>query len=294
MTKDLIFLDHPPAWFVTVKFMMRHRMRGAWRLFELLKTRGLFDNKVIRCRIRSGFSIHIPIYRPERRWDRFDLLHYEPELIETFVRGISANSSPVTIVDCGADLGLVSMLIAARRPELVAKVLAFEPSDEGFPLLEKNLSGIPVPCEAFRMGVSDFIGRGELRIPDYDSYQQARYLAPVRSGGFPVITLDSLGLAAKNLLIKIDVEGGELAVIRGARQTIAKAESVIVSTEAHPLVYARTGIDPLEVLRELAALRPFQYTVCETAQTELDLSRPFFEQMRGEFYNYNVVAFSVP
>src|ERR1700739_1207160 len=94
--------------------MMRHRIRGAWRSYEFLKRRGYFQNKIIRYEIKKGFSVQVPIYRPERRWDRFDLLHYERELLDTLVHIASAEDSPLTVVDCGADFGVISMLLAAR------------------------------------------------------------------------------------------------------------------------------------------------------------------------------------
>lgn len=291
MADDLIFLDQPPLLYSAMKFMMRRRIRGAWRLFELLKMRGYFDRKVVRYEIEKGIQIHVPIYRPERRWDRFDLLHYEPELMHALVKAAQSGDAPLTIIDCGADLGLVSILLSARIAR-VSRVIAFEPSEDEISLLRKNLAGLRVPSEVIQAGVSDFNGRGELRSPEYDSYHQARYVEPAVDGGFHVMTLDSLGLEPQHLLIKIDVEGGELAVIRGARNTIASATAVIVATEAHPLVARRTGTDPIEVLRELAAIRRFRFTVCETGKSDLDLDKPFFEQM-PDLYNCNVVAVSV-
>jgi FkbM family methyltransferase len=292
LAEDLIFLDQPPLLFTTMKFMMRHRIRGAWRLFEFLKKRGYFLRKVIRYEIGRGISVHVPIFRPERRWDRFDLVHYEPELIDRLVGEAEDSDAPLTIIDCGADLGLVSMLLTARLAR-VSRVIAFEPSEDEIPLLRMNLAGLPVANEVIQAAVSDYAGRGELRRPAYDAYNQARYVKHAADGGFEVLTLDSLELPAQDLLIKIDVEGGEQAVVRGARNTIAKATRVIVATEAHPLVAARTGIDPVSVLQELAAIRPFRFTVCETGQSDLDLSRPFFEQLPEKFYNCNVVGVSV-
>jgi FkbM family methyltransferase len=292
LAEELIFLDRPPVLYSTMKLMMRHRIRGAWRLFELLKRRGYFDRKVVRYDIGRGVSVHVPIFRPERRWDLFDLLHYEPELMSTLAAAASGVRGELTIVDCGADLGLVSMLLFTRL-ERMSRIIAFEPSAEEVPLLRRNLSALPVACEVIEAGVSDFDGRGELRSPTYDGYHQARYVEPLAEGGFQVVTLDSLDLADPELLIKIDVEGGELAVVRGARKTIANARHVIVATEAHPLVAARTGIDPIVVLRELASIRPFRFTVCETGQSNLDLSKPFFGQLPENIYNSNVVAVSV-
>ena len=292
MAEDLIFLDRPPLLFRIDKFMMRHRIRGAYRLFDVLKKNRYFDRKVIRYEIERGIVVHVPIFRPERRWDRFDLMHYELELIGRLVAEASRSNGPLTIIDCGADLGLVSMLLTARLKR-VSRVLAFEPSEDEIPLLRENFAGLPVANEVFQAAVSDYAGRGVLRSPAYDGYNQARYVEHADNGGFDVVTLDSLELAAEDLLIKIDVEGGEQAVIRGAKNTIAKAKRVIVATEAHPLVAARTGIDPISVLQELAAIRPFRFTVCETGQSNLDLARPFFEQLPERFYNCNVVAVSV-
>ena len=292
MAEDLIYLERPPILFTAMKWMMRHRIRGAWRLFESLKKRGYFDRKVVRYDIGRGISVHVPIYRPERRWDRYDVLHYEPELIDRLVREVATSDEPLTIIDCGADLGLVSMLLAARLPR-VSRVIAFEPSEDEIPLLRKNLAGLSVASEVIQAGVSDCAGRGQLLRPAYDGYNQARFVERDAEGGFELQTLDSLELAGQDLLIKIDVEGGEQAVLRGARQTIAAAPHVIVATEAHPLVAARTGIDPILVLRELNAIRPFRFTVCETGKSDLDLSKPFFEQLPEKFYNCNVVAVSL-
>jgi FkbM family methyltransferase len=292
VAEDLIFLDRPPLLFTIDKFMMRHRMRGAWWLFELLKRRRYFDRKVVRYEIGRRISVHVPIFRPERRWDRFDILHYEPELVDRLVDEAGTSNDPLTIVDCGADLGLISMLLTARVRR-VSRVIAFEPSEDEVPLLRRNLSELPVASEVIEAAVSDYAGRGELRRPAYDSYNQARYVEASDDGRLEVRTLDSLELPAQDLLIKIDVEGGEQAVVRGAKETIAKAPRVIVAIEAHPLVAARTGIDPIAVLRELVAIREFRFTVCETGQSDLDLARPFFEQLPEKFNNCNVVAVSI-
>ena len=288
---EQVFLDRPPRLFTLTKNLSRRGIRGAGRLTKLLQRLGYFGGKVVRHEISSGYSVYVPIYRPER-WDREDLLHYEHDLINTLVRAASASDS-LTIVDCGADLGLISIKLASRLGT-VTKIVAFEPSQEAFPILEKNLRGLPFQCEAFQMAVSDFVGRGALISPNYDASHHARYLAPVSVGGFPVATIDSLSLSAANLLIKIDVEGGEIGVIRGGISTIKSAQSVVISVEAHPKVFARTGIEPTSVLQQIAKIRPFGFTVSETGQRNLDLSTPFFEQVPDKTEIYNIVGASLP
>jgi hypothetical protein len=83
-----------------------------------------------------------------------------------------------------------------------------------------------------------------------------------------------------------------MGVVRGARRTLAKAEKAIISIEAHPKVCDRTGVDPVTILREIAEIRPFQFTVAETGESNLDLLRPFFEQQAKDGTVYNIVCSS--
>lgn len=285
---DLAYLEHPPLWFTTLKNLSRTRLRGVTRMTRMLEKLGCFGKKAVRVEIEPGYSIYVPIYRPEH-WDQKDLLRYERDFMDTLVQAASRNVAPLTILDCGADIGLTSIILAARISR-VSEIIAFEPSNEAFPVLKKNLSALPFRCQAVQTAVSDFSGQGTLMSPEYDASHHARYLAPVSSGGFPVTTVDSLALSPRDLLIKIDVEGGEIGVVRGAARTIQSANSVIVTVEAHPKVFARTGIDPIRVLGELAAIRPFDFILSEDRRVQLDLSRPFFEQVADKEQIYNVVA----
>jgi hypothetical protein len=49
--------------------------------------------------------------------------------------------------------------------------------------------------------------------------------------------------------------------------------------EAHREVCERTGVDPSEVLRWLADVRPVRHQVAERRDLTIDPSRPFFEQV---------------
>jgi FkbM family methyltransferase len=288
---DLKFLNERPLLFRVAKGMVRHHIRGGRRLFTFLDRFGYLKKKVIKYCLKKNYCVYVPAYRPER-WDRTDLVCYERNLVAALVGAALECTGPLTIVDCGADIGLISVALAAELNQ-VSKIVAFEPSNEAFPILQKTLAGLPFQAEAIQVGVSDFTGRGELRSPPYDTSHHARYLVQVAKAGFPVTTVDalSLELEAKSLLLKIDVEGGEIGVIRGASQSLAKAQKAIISVEAHPKVFSRTGIDPITILREIAAIRPFQFTVAETG-SDLDLYRPFFEQLPNDGTIYNIVCSS--
>jgi hypothetical protein len=100
------------------------------------------------------------------------------------------------------------------------------------------------------------------------------------SGSVQVTTVDSLELEHRGaVVLKFDVEGGELAALRGARKTICEAPRVIVVIEAHPLVVSRTGIDSTTCLRFLQQIRPFDFTLCESPSISVSLDRPLFQQV---------------
>ena len=55
----------------------------------------------------------------------------------------------------------------------------------------------------------------------------------------------------------------------------------MVAFEAHHDVFERTGVDPCEVLRYLAGIRPVGHLVAERRELALDPARPFFEQVQS-------------
>ena len=65
------------------------------------------------------------------------------------------------------------------------------------------------------------------------SSDHARFLVP-GDGPLEVVTIDSFGVRGGNVAIKIDVEGGELEVLKGAAETISSARKCVVTVEAQP------------------------------------------------------------
>ncbi len=289
-TDTLQLLDRSPFLFRVAKGMVRRNLPGGWKLFTALDRVGYLNNKLVKYPVNQNYSVFVPIYSQDR-WDGLDLLNYEHRVISALVEAASKCVGDLTIVDCGANIGLISVFLAARLHAAV-RLVAFEPNEALFPILRQNLAELPFSAEAIHMAVSDLNGRGELRSPSYDSSDEARYVVQVSEGGFPVTTVDDQRLETPNLLIKIDVEGGEIAVIRGAARSIAQAHTAILSIEAHPKVFERTGIDPITILQAIAALRPFQFTVAETGDSITDLSRPFFQQQPNDGTVYNIICVS--
>jgi FkbM family methyltransferase len=151
------------------------------------------------------------------------------------------------------------------RSDRVSRVLAFEPNPNVREIFCRNVRSLP-NGEPHALAVSNFIGFGRLERPGYATWSDhALYLQPAQMG-IPVTTIDSFESFDQNVAIKIDVEGGELDVIRGAETTIRRAPHCILTLEAHPQVYARTGTHPRDCLSLLESLRPFSFVIAETGQ----------------------------
>lgn len=124
------------------------------------------------------------------------------------------------IVDVGANIGFFSTLFAGWVAG--GKVLALEPETNNFQRLERVIAarGLGDRVEARQIAASDTKGTGYLVI-NPDSHADHR----LGDHGLPTAldTIDSLweGLGRPRVsLIKIDVQGGESAVLNGARMVV--------------------------------------------------------------------------
>lgn len=128
------------------------------------------------------------------------------------------------MLDIGAYTGLYS-LVAAQAG---ATAIALEPNPAVFARLMENIAANGVSVDARNLAASDRYGVMAL---------QANPRVPLTSGGrlvpgegVQVVTIDGLGLSGVGA-IKIDTEGHECAVLRGAMATIERDKPMII-TEA--------------------------------------------------------------
>lgn len=267
------------------KTMIRWRIRGGNRLVRIFEQWGLL-NVIVQYQLGRGVSFSVPLFRADTCWDQRDIENYEGRLIHLFCRLI-APLADVVLFDCGADIGTFSALVCSQS-SCVTRVVAFEPNPDVAEFLKRNLSQLQIPSKAITKAVSCFNGTGRLEVPDYDNSDHARFLVP-GDGPLEVVTIDSHGVRGGDVAIKIDVEGGELEVLQGAAETISSARKCVVTVEAHPLVAMRTKRDPVECLRFLESLRPFNFVIAETAESPL-LSSPLIKE--GQKTNFNVIGWT--
>lgn len=181
---------------------------------------------------------------------------FEPEMVKLF--RIFASKSE-TILDIGANIGCTALLFG----ELSKNVYAFEPSPTTFAFLEKNIS---------KSGKKNIFPQN-IGLGEQFSESTLTFAPSSRSGGFVsnqtqvsvghtvekiVIrqldqVVNSLGIEAIDF-IKIDVEGFEGYVLKGAKRTIETNKPVVILELNHWCLNAfqRTSVpDFLDHLRSI-------------------------------------------
>ena len=271
--------SRPPLVYELAKYMTRHGIRGGQRLLNAINRSGMMERNVVY-KIDRKISVVIPMHLSfsYKFFDSHVLANYEKEVVTAIAAEAGSLPAPVTYVDCGADIGLFAGLVAARTPCL-SQIIAFEPNPTVREYLARNLAGLSVPSQINHVAVSDFNGSGILRSPSNSKSVHARFLEPAPDGDIAVRTIDSFHLAVPGgLILKIDVEGGELNVIKGALETLRRAPEFAVVFEAHPDVIRRTGLDPMECIRLLGTVRDCRAHICELPSISLDINRDYLEQ----------------
>ena len=170
------------------------------------------------------------MFRHEIRHDKFK--SYEPEFL---ILGslISAND---WVVDVGANVGHYTK----KFSDLVGsqgRVIAIEPVPETFELLSANVllfrhSNVTL----LNVAASDQSGIAGMQIPNFETGLSNNYQAHLSKGmaDLHVLTvkLDALTLEHRIKLMKIDAEGHDPAVLRGAEALLARD---------HPILIVETG-----------------------------------------------------
>lgn len=123
------------------------------------------------------------------------------------------------VVDIGASIGTFAVLAAKRG----ARVFAYEPTPRSFLLLKQNTSGLNVI--AFEQAVTDVEGEVDLFETSNDEGNSLLHpespTSPTHIIRVPATTLSEIVRHIGNVdFLKMDCEGGELSILRGAEQKV--------------------------------------------------------------------------
>jgi FkbM family methyltransferase len=151
------------------------------------------------------------------------------------------------IVDVGANLGLISLILAQRFPD--RKLHAFEPNPSTFENLQENIelnSYLNVKAERSAVGKLDGtvafnanpVHRGTVSLNVSDCSE------PIE---VPCTTLETYAKQneiEKIALLKVDVEGYEEYVFQGAKNLIEQHKIHAIYYEVCPPLIRKAGLDP--------------------------------------------------
>jgi FkbM family methyltransferase len=155
--------------------------------------------------------------------------------------------------DCYIDVGANVGLLALRAGSIVGpmgQVIAIEAHPRTFSYLADNvqLNGFSV-VRPIHSAVGE--GRGTLHFTDVRSDDQ-NHVVPLGQGGFEVSVrpLDELVPPGPIALLKVDVEGFELPVFRGATNVLSRSQVILFeSWDRHAERYGYHVSETLSVLR---------------------------------------------
>ena len=157
------------------------------------------------------------------------------------------DDDPGEAIDIGANVGMVSLLLAQHAPERV--IHAIEPAPSTFAALERNVArnaARNVRCH--RLAISDAAGTLSFNA---DPHERATARIATAADQFvedvPATTLDAFVAAnaiATVAILKIDVEGFETKVLEGARAALAARLPRAIFMEMCPTLSISAGFDP--------------------------------------------------
>jgi FkbM family methyltransferase len=164
-----------------------------------------------------GARLELDLSSEKRYW----MGTYEPEVQELLHGAIRPGD---VVYDVGANIGFFT-IVAGR---LGARVYAFEPAPENAARIARNIELNGLDADVCEAAVWD--GEGGVSLVAGDSGSEWETVA---GGGVRSVTLDAFARAhVPPDVLKIDVEGAECRVLRGAHEVLRRPPRLVVC-EAH-------------------------------------------------------------
>ena len=161
-----------------------------------------------------------------------------------------------TVIDVGANIGFVTAHLS-RAVGPTGKVISLEPIPANVQRLKETIemNGLP-NVQVIEAGAG--AEKGEFKIYTFESRHAFASMAPLFEGGQEttcnVVTLDEVATGPVKL-IKIDVEGAEVGVLRGAQRLLAQSRPHLI-IENNPQALGGFGHTFADVVAAAKAAHP--------------------------------------
>lgn len=226
------FAGRAPAW-------LRAPLKRAYQAVL-----AILPGEHLMCRLPGGETIRVdPDYR-HLAWNA-----EEYAALKQYAR------EGAIMLDIGANVGAYTLLFAGWAGE-TGHVFAFEPAAASRAGLQRHLSlnGMSARVTVRPEAIGD--RTGPVPFIDAGTHGDNR-VVPAATGQttqVPSVSIDEFceahGLAPD--VIKIDIEGAELAALRGARRTIARrGPALALFVELHPAIWPSVGVTLADIKDEL-------------------------------------------
>jgi FkbM family methyltransferase len=212
-------------------------------------------------------------FRVQNPRDLFGLefiLSTEAQNLETVMRSLGPGD---VFLDIGANVGAYTIL-SARKVGEAGRVVAFEPEIQHFNQLQENLglNGLS-NVRPFRLALGEEEGTGRLYVKGVPSPSLVAPEGPPEARAeyelVEVVNGDEFwedhGLAPPRV-VKIDVQGFELPVLRGLGRLLSGPATTLLVCEIHPWA----GVIVQDV-KELVASMGFRHITTSTRRKEVHL-----------------------
>jgi FkbM family methyltransferase len=170
--------------------------------------------------------------------------YYEPEL--AYLEKVLSPGK--VFIDVGANCGVYA-LVASRLVGAAGRVIAFEPTAQSFSILQQNIElNHCANVSAFRVAITNNRGKAWL-YHGWDPVGNSLGMDPLCGDEGEEVQTNTLdNLVEENRMacvdaIKVDVEGAEELVLRGATRTLIKHKPVVIF-EFNPGCAVHLGLSP--------------------------------------------------
>lgn len=248
-----------------------------------------FSKFIQRPRIIHGYKFYIP---EDMMWCFESGEYYEKNVFYWSLKILSLFEKPV-VFDVGANIGYYSIILS----EKTKMVFSFEPVSSTFRTFKRNVQANKIRnIEGFRMALSNKSGEAVINL--YNSCgNDSLFLRNVPDGhplkkiGEERINIDTLDCLYREKkitqpdFIKIDVEGAELDIIKGAKSLLQISKPIILF-EFADTTSNDAGYSKGEILNELG-VSYFFYGISENVN---DLKIALYNEDFCDFPVANIIA----
>ena len=231
-----------------VRYVWRHPANSRRRVRAVLRAaRYQAQARLLRRRAvaRLGERSRLWVY-PHRTAASMVLYANPPDLPEMLVWRQALRDGDL-FVDVGANVGTYTIWAA----ELGAEVIALEPAADTFCLLKENIALNDYQVTAVRAAAGDHCGTARFT-SGFDAGNSLAPDGPAVTELVTLVTVDSLIGDRRVTGMKVDVEGFEIDVLRGAARALADRRIGLIQLEWNEMSTVSLGVDRRPVAELLA------------------------------------------